>query len=89
MTNAEIAAVFVDIAARLKAKKENIFKIRAYEKAAGFIMDWPVSIEQLAKEGRLREVPGVGEAISNKITEMVTTGRLEFYEKLKAEVPKH
>ena len=89
MTNAEIAAVFVDIAARLKAKKENIFKIRAYEKAAGFIMDWPVSIEQLAEEGRLREVPGVGEAISNKITEMVTTGRLEFYEKLKAEVPKH
>ena len=85
MTNAEIAAVFTDIAARLKAKKENIFKIRAYEKAAGYIMDWSVSIEQLAKEGRLREVPGVGEAINKKITELVTTGRLEFYEKLRAD----
>ena len=85
MTNAEIAAVFVDIAARLKAKKENIFKIRAYERAAGYITDWPASIEQLARKGRLREVPGVGEAISKKITELVTTGRLEFYERLKTE----
>ncbi len=85
MTNAEIATVFIGIAALLKVKRENIFKIRAYEKAAGFIVDWPVSIEQLAKEGRLMEVPGVGEAISNKITELVTTGRLEFYESLKAE----
>lgn len=85
MTNSEIASVFTDIAARLKVKKENIFKIKAYEKAAGFIMDWPVSIKQLAKKGGLREVPGVGEAISKKITELVTTGRLEFYEKLKNE----
>ncbi len=85
LTNAEIAAVFIDIAVRLKVKKENIFKIRAYEKAAGFILDWPKSIEEMAREGRLREVPGVGEAISKKITELVTTGRLEFYEKLKAD----
>ena len=83
MTNAEIAAIFTDIAAMLKAKKENIFKVRAYERAAGFIMDWPASIEQMAKEGRLREVPGVGDAIEKKITELVNTGQLEFYEKLK------
>ena len=83
MTNAEIAAIFTDIAARLKAKKENIFKVRAYERAAGFIMDWPASIEQMAKEGRLREVPGVGDTIEKKITELVSTGQLEFYEKLK------
>lgn len=86
MTNAEIASVFYDIAAMLKVKRENVFKIRAYETAAGFIMDWPVSVEQLAGDGRLREVPGVGEAISRKISEMVTTGRLEFYERLKTEV---
>jgi len=83
MTNAEIAAIFTDIAAMLKAKKENIFKVRAYERAAGFIMDWPASIEQMAKEGRLREVPGVGDTIEKKITELVSTGQLEFYEKLK------
>ena len=86
MTNAEIAAVFTDIAALLKVKKEIIFKVRAYERAAGYIMDWPANIEELAKEGRLREVPGVGEAIEKKITELVRNGRLQYYEKLKAGV---
>ena len=85
MTNAEIAAVLTDIAARLKVKKENPFKVRAYEAAAGYIVDWPASIDQMAKDGKLREVPGIGDAIEKKITELVTTGRLEYYEKLKTE----
>jgi DNA polymerase (family 10) len=83
MTNAEIAAVFYDIAVRLKAKKENIFKIRAYEKAAKAIEEFSVPVERLAKEDRLREVSGVGDAIEKEISELVNTGRLEFYEKLK------
>jgi DNA polymerase (family 10) len=37
-------------------------------------------------EGRLKEIPGVGEAINKKINELVTTGRLGFYERLKAEL---
>ncbi|MBI4180854.1 MAG: hypothetical protein HY528_02880 [Chloroflexi bacterium] len=86
MTNAEIAAVFTDIAELLKLKKENIFKVRAYQKVADYIKDWPSEVEQLVKEGRLREIPGVGEAIAKKLTELVTSGRLEYYEKLKAEV---
>lgn len=85
MTNTEIAAVFNDIARLLRKKKENVFKVRAYEKAAGFIQEMPVAVEQLAREDRLREIPGVGEAIAKKITELVTTGKLEFYERLKVE----
>ncbi len=85
MTNSEIAQIFTDIAALLKVKKENVFKIRAYETAAGYILEWPASVEQLATEGRLREIPGVGEAINKKITELVTSGRLEYYEKLKSD----
>jgi len=50
MTNAENCCCFKDIAARLKVKKDNIFKIRAYENAAAYIMDWPTSIEELARE---------------------------------------
>jgi DNA polymerase (family 10) len=87
MNNQQIAAVFADIAQRLELKKDNIFKIRAYRKAARSIEELPVEVGQLAKEGRLREVPGVGEAIAKKITELVTTSRLEYYEKLKAESP--
>ncbi len=85
MNNTEIAVAFSDIADLLKLKKDNIFKIRAYEKVAKAIEQLPVEVEQLVREGRLKEIPGVGEAINKKITELVNTGRLEFYEKLKAE----
>ncbi|GAG40966.1 unnamed protein product, partial [marine sediment metagenome] len=47
----------------------------------------PVEVEQLVAEDRLKEVPGVGEAITKKITELVTTGHIGYYEKLKAEFP--
>ena len=85
MKNSEVARVFQDMAELLELKKENIFKIRAYRKAAQAIECLTVEVEQLAAEGRLREVPGVGEAITKKITELVTTGHLEYYEKLKSE----
>ena len=87
MNNKEIAGVFADIADLLEPKKENIFKIRAYQRAARSIEQLSVEVEQLAKEDRLKEIAGVGEAITRKITELVTTGRLEYYEKLKAEFP--
>ena len=87
MKNSEVARVFQDIADLLELKKENVFKIRAYQKAVRSIEHLPVELEQLVKEDRLREVPGVGEAIAKKITELVTTGHLEYYEKLQAEFP--
>jgi len=86
MTNAEIAKVFQDIANRLARNKENIFKIRAYQKAAQSIEGLAEPVEKLVAEGRLREIPGVGEAIAKKITELITTGKLAFHERLKAEV---
>ena len=87
MKNSEVAKVFEDIADFLELKGEIPFKIRAYQKAVRSIEHLPVELEQLMKEGRLKEVPGVGEAIAKKITELLTTGRLEYYEKLRAEFP--
>jgi len=87
MNNKEIAKVFQDIADLLELKEENPFKIRAYQKAARAIERLTVEVERLVDEDKLREIPGVGEAITKKITELVTTGRLGFYEKLKAEFP--
>ncbi|MFH1003205.1 MAG: DNA polymerase/3'-5' exonuclease PolX, partial [Chloroflexota bacterium] len=87
MKNSEIARVFQDIADLLEIKQENVFKIRAYQKVARAIELLPEEVEQLVREERLKEVPGAGEAIREKITELVTTGRLEYYEKLKAEFP--
>jgi DNA polymerase (family 10) len=85
--NAEIAKVFQDIADLLELKEENIFKIRAYQRAVRSIEYLPVELEQMAAEGKLKEIPGVGEAIARKITELVTTGHLGYYDKLKAEFP--
>ncbi len=87
MNNKEIARVFQDIADLLELKGENQFKIRAYQRAVRSIEYLPVEVEQLVAENRLREVPGVGEALARKITELVTTGKLGYYENLKSEFP--
>ena len=87
MNNDEIAAVFRDIADLLEKKKDNRFKIRAYRKAADSIQTLPLPVGQLVAEGHLKDVPGIGEAINKKVTELLNTGRLEFYEKLKQELP--
>jgi len=89
MNNQEVARVFADIADRLELKKDNIFKVRAYRKVARSIEQLPVEVEKLVREDRLKEIPGAGEAITKKITELITTGKLEYYEKLKSESPQH
>jgi DNA polymerase (family 10) len=87
MKNSEIIKVFSDIADLLELKGENQFKIGAYRKAVRSIKYLSVEVEQLFHESRLNAVPGVGEAIAKKITELITTGRLGYYEKLRAEFP--
>ncbi len=89
MDNTEISQIFLEIAELLKLKKDNIFKIRAYEKAARAIGELPVDVGQLVAEDRLKEIPGVGEAINKIVIELVNTGKLDFYERLKAEFPEN
>ena len=86
LTNQEIASIFDDIARLLELRKDNIFKIRAYRKVARSISELSQPVARLVEEDRIGEIPGAGEAITKKITEMVRTGRLEYYEKLKKEV---
>jgi DNA polymerase (family 10) len=88
MKNTEIAKVFQDIADLLEIKGENPFKIRAYQRAARTIDHLPKEIEIMLDEGEdLQSIPGVGEAIAKKTTELVETGKLKYYEELKAEFP--
>ena len=86
MTNSEISLIFTDIVEMLALKKENIFKVRAYRKVARTIGELKEPVAKLAAENRLKEIPGAGEAITKKLTELVATGKLAFYEKLKAEL---
>ena len=88
MKNTAIAKVFSDIADLLELKGENVFKIRAYQKAARAIEHYPKEIRIMLDGGKdLQNIPGVGEAIAKKTTELVTTEKLGYYENLKAEFP--
>ena len=87
MNNGEVARVFQDISDLLELKGESLFKVRAYQKAVRSIEHLPVELSQLMAEGKLREVPGIGEAIEKKITELLNTGHLKYYEELRAEFP--
>jgi DNA polymerase (family 10) len=87
MKNSSIAKVFQEIADLLEIKGENTFKIRAYQKVARTIENLPVELEQVLKAGKLREIPGIGEAIAKKVTDLLTTGRLRYYEELRSEFP--
>ncbi len=87
MKTAEIVKILEEIADLLDLKGENVFKSRAYQKAARSLEFYTGDIEQLTREGRLREIPGIGEAIAAKITELVTSGHLQYYDKLRAEFP--
>lgn len=86
MNNQEIAVIFSEIADLLERKKENRFKIMAYRNFIRALEELPDDVEQLVRENRLREIPGVGEAINKKVSELVTTGKLEYYQKLKMEL---
>lgn len=86
MTNPQIAAIFDEIADLLERKKDNIFKIRAYRKVARSVGELAEPVSKLVADDRLHEIPGVGPAISRKITELVNTGRLEYLERLKKEL---
>ena len=72
----------------MQIKGEVIYKILAYRKAADTLVAYPRAVEGLYKEGgKLTDIPGVGKAIGDKIAELLDTGKLEFLEKLKKEVP--
>tara|TARA_Y100000310_G_scaffold94955_1_gene92790 strand:- start:24186 stop:25886 length:1701 start_codon:yes stop_codon:yes gene_type:complete len=87
MKNPEVAELLRNIAQLLEIKEELVFKIRAYEKAALVIEDLDEDIEEVWKQGKLDDIPGVGEALTKKISEFLEKGKLEYYEKLKKKVP--
>ena len=80
--------IFDNIADLLELKGENKFKIRAYVRAAETIRHLPEEMELMHEEGKdFRDIAGIGDAIATKSVELITTGRLRFYEDLKASLP--
>jgi DNA polymerase (family 10) len=87
MDKDQIADVLVNVATLLELKGENPFKARAYTNAARALEGMSEALEKVIAENRLSEVNGIGESIQKKIIELVTTGKLAYYEELKAATP--
>ena len=87
MNNRQLADTFTLIASLSEIKGEVIYVILAYRKASESLMALGREASEYWKEGKLKEIPGVGKAIAEKIDELLTTGKLEFLEKLKKEIP--
>lgn len=84
--NDKVAAMLYEIADLLELKEES-FKPRAYRKAARNIETLETDIGELATRGRLKDVEGVGDAIAEKIAEIVRTGSLRYLDDLRGELP--
>ena len=87
MDKNKVAEILVEIGTLLELKGENPFKTRAYANGARTIEGLNEPLEKLVVEKRLGEIKGIGEALEQKITELVETGKLKYYDELKASIP--
>jgi DNA polymerase (family 10) len=87
MNKDEIADVFENIARLLELKGENPFKVRAYTHAARALETLSEPLETLIAEERLTAIDGIGKATGEKIAELSTHGRLDYYDNLREEFP--
>ncbi|AKL94890.1 DNA polymerase/3'-5' exonuclease PolX [Clostridium aceticum] len=87
MDKKEVSKVLEEIGILLEIQGENPFKTRAYFNGARIIELLREDIKILVEENRLGEIKGIGKALQEKISELVMTGRLQYYEELKSQIP--
>ena len=87
MTNREVADLLRLIADILEIKGEIIYKSLAYRKAADNIEALGMDLNEVWRQGKLRDIPGVGKALQQKLDELLSTGRLGYFEDLQEQVP--
>lgn len=86
--NADITAIFDEIADLLEIQGANPFRIRAYRNAARLLGDLPQEARTLVQKGdNLTRLPGIGADLAAKIGEIVTTGHCNLLERLRRELP--
>ena len=71
----------------LEIEGEQSFRVAAYRRAAIRARETPVSIAQLALDGRAKELPGIGKTIEEKIVQIVDTGEIDALTRKKALIP--
>jgi len=87
LTNAEIADRLSLFAALLELAESSPFAVRAYARAAELIRSTPAPVADLVREGRIRELRGIGPGIESKLRELVATGEIAELRALQEELP--
>jgi DNA polymerase (family X) len=87
MNNREVATMLEQVADMLAIRGDSFHRILAYRNGAESIRGLGRDINAVHAAGELQQIPGIGETLASKIDEMLTTGRLDFYDKLALEVP--
>lgn len=87
MKNKELAGLFEKMADILEFKGENPFKISAYRKASRIMGDLTQDIEEIAEKGELKNIPGIGKGMAQKIEEYLKTGKVSKFEEVRKGVP--
>jgi DNA polymerase (family 10) len=87
MEKKQVAEILDSIGTLLELKGENTFKCRAYHNASRIIAALPNELQTLIANGELEQVKGIGEGLAKKINELVTTGKLAYYEEVKSSLP--
>ena len=86
--NAEVAELFNRLADLLEIEGANVFRVRAYRRAAQTIEDLPVSVAEMVEQGQdLSKLPGIGRDLAGKIEEIVKTGKFTALEEVTARLP--
>jgi DNA polymerase (family 10) len=85
--NAEIADALAELGTLYELDGAVSYRVLAYKEAARVIRQSPVSVEDLAREGRATELPGIGKTLQEKIVALLDTGEIPSATKLKAKFP--
>ncbi len=86
MKNKELEVLFERMADVLELKGENLFKINAYRKASRIVGDLTQDIEEIVDQGKLKDIPGIGEGMAQKILEYLKTGKVSKFEEVRKDV---
>jgi DNA polymerase (family X) len=87
MTKDQVASALREIGTILELQGENPFKCRAYLNGARTLETSATDLTELVRTNRLGELPGIGDALREKITTLITTGKLPYLEELRSSIP--
>jgi DNA polymerase (family X) len=87
LSNAEIADRFELLAKLLELEGAAIYRVLAYRRAAKALAETPESVARLSAEGKLQQLPGIGDTIADKVAELLATGRITALQKLLDQTP--